>query len=78
VFSLKNFPQKKFSLKGCGMILINMFLVIFCAYIAGELKCSIDIDRIENRHIPWYRYGLVVCNILASVMNMIVVVGATK
>ncbi len=60
------------------MILLNMFLVIFCAYMAGELKCSIDIDRIEGRDIPWYRYALVVCNLLASVLNMIVVVGIAK
>jgi hypothetical protein len=45
---------------------------------AGELKTTIDIDRIMGRDIPWYRYALVVCNILASIMNMIIVVGATK
>ncbi len=60
------------------MILINMFLVIFCAYIAGQLHCSIDIDRLEDREVPWYRYALVVCNLLASLLNLIVVVGATK
>ncbi len=57
------------------MILLNMFLVIFCAYIAGELKCSIDIDRLENRKIPWYRYALVPLNLLASLLNLIVCIG---
>lgn len=60
------------------MILLNMFLVIFCAYIAGELKCSIDIDRIEGRNIPWYRYALVPCNLLASLLNLIVCIGWLK
>jgi hypothetical protein len=45
---------------------------------AGALKCSIDIDRLENYPIKWYRYAMVICNLLASVFNMIVVVGATK
>ncbi len=57
------------------MILLNMFLVIFCAYIAGELKCSIDVDRLEDREVPWYRYALVVTNLLASLLNLIVCIG---
>jgi len=60
------------------MILLNMFLVIFCAYMAGELKCSIDVDKLEDYPIDWYRYALVICNLLASVLNMIVVVGMVK
>jgi hypothetical protein len=55
-----------------------MFICILCAYMAGALKCSIDIDRLDNYPIAWYRYAMVICNLLASVLNMIVVVGATK
>jgi hypothetical protein len=57
------------------MILLNMFLVIFCAYIAGELKCSIDVDHIEGIYVPWWKYAMVVCNLLASVLNLIVCIG---
>ena len=60
------------------MIILNMFICILCAYMAGALKSSIDIDRLEGYPIAWYRYAMVVCNLLASVFNMIVVVGATK
>lgn len=60
------------------MILLNMFLVIFCAYVAGQLHCSIDIDRMDNYPVPWYRYAMLVCNLLASVLNLIVVVGMSK
>jgi len=61
-----------------GMIILNMFVCILCAYMAGALKCSIDIDRLDNYPIAWYRYAMVVCNLLASLFNMIVVVGMVK
>jgi hypothetical protein len=58
------------------MILLNMFLTIFCAYIAGQLHCSIDVDRLEDRKVPWYRYALVACNLMASLLNLIVCIGS--
>ena len=60
------------------MIILNMFFAIFCAYMAGALKTTIDVDRMSNYPIVWYRYAMVVFNLLASVLNMIVVVGMVK
>lgn len=57
------------------MILLNMFFVIVCAFIAGQLWCTVDIDRLEDRTVPWYRYAMIAGNLLSSLLNLIVCIG---
>lgn len=60
---------------GAMMLIIQCILVIFCAYTAGTLKATLDIDAIDGRDFDWKIAALAICNLIASGVNLISIIG---
>lgn len=57
------------------VLILQMMLVLFNAFIAGELYGSIKTDRLEGVAVTWKPYILMWCNLLAAAFNIVSIYG---
>ena len=56
-------------------LILDIFLAIFLAYQAGQIKAIIDIDKIEGKKPEKWAYFLLVADLLISLYIVISIYG---